>query len=104
MLLLGRDDAQVRVRRRGENADSPAIWQAGTDLRDPGHENSPRPCRSGGAPHRDVRVSGAGSSRAARDWALRKQAARIRMPEVIWTEDEIPTAVPLKSSMQAAAE
>ena len=51
-----------------------------------------------------AKLSMGGSSRAARDWALRKQAARIKMPEVIWTEDEIPTAVPLKSSMQAAAE
>ena len=43
------------------------------------------------------------SSRAARDWALRKQAARIKTPEFIWTEDEPATvAVPLKSSMQAA--
>jgi multidrug efflux pump len=45
-----------------------------------------------------------GSSRAARDWALRKQAAQIKTPEVIWTEDEIPANVSLKSSMQAAAE
>jgi len=43
------------------------------------------------------------SSRAARDWALRKQASRIKTPEFIWTEDEpAAVAVPLKSSMQAA--
>ncbi len=42
------------------------------------------------------------SSKAARDWALRKQATRIKTPEFIWTEDEEPSAVPLKSSMQAA--
>jgi multidrug efflux pump len=44
------------------------------------------------------------SSKAARDWALRKQAARIKMPEVIWNEDEIPAPAPLelKPTVQAA--
>jgi multidrug efflux pump len=51
-----------------------------------------------------AKLSMGGSSRAARDWALRKQAAQIKTPEVIWTEDEIPANVSLKSSMQAAAE
>ena len=44
------------------------------------------------------------SSRAARDWALRKQAKRIKTPEVIWTEDDTPAPVVIKSTMQAAAE
>jgi multidrug efflux pump len=51
-----------------------------------------------------AKLSMGGSSRAARDWALHKQAARIKTPEVIWTEDEIPAGVPLKSPIQAAAE
>ena len=44
------------------------------------------------------------SSRAARDWALRKQAARIKMPEVIWNEDELPVpeALPINPSVRAA--
>lgn len=44
------------------------------------------------------------SSRAARDWALQRQARRIKMPEFIWEEDE-PAKLPpleLKSTMQAA--
>ena len=34
------------------------------------------------------RLSMGRSSRAARDWALRRQAKRIKMPEFIWEEDE----------------
>jgi multidrug efflux pump len=41
------------------------------------------------------------SSRAARDWALSRQAARIKAPEFIWTEDEVaPMAV--RTPLQAA--
>ena len=45
------------------------------------------------------------SSRAARDWALSRQARRMKAPEVIWTEE--PIAAPqsplaLKTPMQAA--
>ncbi|ARU01072.1 efflux RND transporter permease subunit [Yoonia vestfoldensis] len=32
------------------------------------------------------------SSRAARDWALARQAARVKAPEVIWVEDDAPAA------------
>ncbi|WP_439155643.1 efflux RND transporter permease subunit [Yoonia sp.] len=42
------------------------------------------------------------SSRAARDWALSRQARRIKAPEFIWTEDEPPAPLPLKSPLQAA--
>ncbi|WP_375255956.1 efflux RND transporter permease subunit [Yoonia sp.] len=45
------------------------------------------------------------SSRAARDWALRKQAQRIKTPEVIWHEDTYPdpaAPVELQPSVQAA--
>ncbi|MEJ8560920.1 efflux RND transporter permease subunit [Yoonia sp. GPGPB17] len=44
------------------------------------------------------------SSKAARDWALARQAKRIKAPEFIWDEDE-PSKLPpleLKTSMQAA--
>ena len=44
-------------------------------------------------------------SRAARDWALRRQAARIKMPEIVWDEDAVAepeTPVELNPSMQAA--
>ncbi len=36
------------------------------------------------------------SSRAAQDWALRKQAKRIKSPELIWTEEDFATAPTLK--------
>jgi multidrug efflux pump len=51
-----------------------------------------------------AKLSMGSSSRAARDWALRKQAARIKTPEVIWTEDDTPAAatVPIGASMRAA--
>ncbi len=45
------------------------------------------------------------SSKAARDWALRRQAQRIKAPEFIWTDDAAEPAtapLPLKQSMQAA--
>lgn len=35
------------------------------------------------------------SSRAARDWALRRQASRIKSPELIWTEDDFATPTPI---------
>ena len=44
------------------------------------------------------------SSKAARDWALRRQAKKIKTPEFIW-EDDRPAPLPpleLKTSMQAA--
>lgn len=42
------------------------------------------------------------SSRAARDWALARQAACIKAPEFIWVEDEVaPLAV--RTPLQAAA-
>ncbi|PUB13199.1 efflux RND transporter permease subunit [Yoonia sediminilitoris] len=42
------------------------------------------------------------SSRAARDWALSKQARRARMPEVIWTETDNSQPLPLTRPLQAA--
>ena len=42
------------------------------------------------------------SSRAARDWALRRQARRIKTPEFIWTEDEPTAPLQLKTPLQAA--
>ncbi len=45
------------------------------------------------------------SSQAARDWALRRQATRIKTPEFIWEEDEAPKEAipqPLQPPMQAA--
>ncbi len=51
-------------------------------------------------------VSMGRGSRAARDWALRRQARRIRAPEVIWTEaDDIAqfdTEVPVLTPVRAA--
>ena len=41
------------------------------------------------------------SSRAARDWALARQAARIKAPEVIWVEDDA-APVATRSPLQAA--
>jgi len=35
-----------------------------------------------------ARLSFGRGSRAARDWALNREARRVRHPEVIWTEDE----------------
>ena len=44
------------------------------------------------------------SSRAARDWALRKQAKRIKTPELLWVDEEYPVPAPVAvdSPMQAA--
>ena len=42
------------------------------------------------------------SSRAARDWALRRQAKRIKAPEFIWTEDMSSPPLKLTTPMQAA--
>jgi len=42
------------------------------------------------------------SSRAARDWALQRQARRIKMPEFIWTEDNALPPLQLKTPLQAA--
>ncbi|SDI01379.1 efflux RND transporter permease subunit [Lutimaribacter saemankumensis] len=43
------------------------------------------------------------SSRAAQDWALRRAARRIKAPEIVWDEDEVPTVTsrpvpPLKAA------
>ena len=42
------------------------------------------------------------SSRAARDWALARQARRIKTPEFIWNEDDIVAPLNLTQPMQAA--
>ncbi len=42
------------------------------------------------------------SSRAARDWALARQARRIKTPEFIWNEDDIPAPLTLTQPLQAA--
>ncbi len=42
------------------------------------------------------------SSRAARDWALSKQASRVKMPEFIWNEDEQLPPLKLTTPLQAA--
>ena len=42
------------------------------------------------------------SSRAARDWALRRQAKRIKAPEFIWTEEAPSAPLKLTTPLQAA--
>ncbi|MEJ6397981.1 efflux RND transporter permease subunit [Yoonia sp. 208BN28-4] len=42
------------------------------------------------------------SSRAAQDWALSRQARRIKSPEFIWTEDDHPAPVPMSPTIRAA--
>lgn len=42
------------------------------------------------------------SSRAARDWALSRQARRARMPEIVWTEHDVNHPLPLTKPLQAA--
>jgi multidrug efflux pump len=51
-----------------------------------------------------ARLSLGRSSRAAQDWALQRQAKRIKRPEFIWTEDDdnLATPTPLPTSVQAA--
>ena len=48
-----------------------------------------------------AKLSMGNSSRAARDWALSRQAARIKAPEVIWVEDDA-APVATRSPLQAA--
>ncbi len=50
-----------------------------------------------------ARMSMGRSSHAARDWALRRQAKRVRAPEFIWTEDPFPTTPePVATTLRAA--
>ncbi len=51
-----------------------------------------------------ARLSMGRSSRAARDWALRRQAGRVMPPEILWADDDeieqapMPMAVPLRAA------
>ena len=42
------------------------------------------------------------SSRAAQDWALQRQAKRIKRPEFIWTEEDYAEPTPLPATIRAA--
>ncbi len=49
-----------------------------------------------------ARLSMGRSSRAAQDWALRRQAKKVKAPEFIWTEDPFPVPDPVATPLRAA--
>jgi len=44
------------------------------------------------------------SSRAAQDWALAREAKRVKAPEIIWGDPDEPLAKPVPASTMQAAE
>ena len=49
-----------------------------------------------------ARLSMGRSSQAARDWALRKQAKKVKMPELVWGEDDLALPAPSTLALRAA--
>ncbi len=49
-----------------------------------------------------ARFSMGRSSRAAQDWALRRQAKKVRTPEFVWTEDAFEAPAPVATPLRAA--